>query len=115
MFVLVEHPSRRSSHFDVINELRNATVTGGAKLADCQKPTTTSFGITATWTLDAGEDWETYVRSVTARLPPGFHAETLTQPVFTRLLQGDSQSLQLERISDAPVLHVRVTFKSYAD
>jgi len=58
-----------------------------------------------------------YIRWVDPRLSDRFRVLRITesQLVFSRYLDGDSESVKIEVVSEHPSLHVRVTLEVYPD
>lgn len=100
-----------------IARVEQLTVPPGAPILISSGPDQGSTGATAHWEFSTEWSSVQYIRWVDPRLSDRFRALRATefQLVFSRYLDGDSESVKIEVVSEHPRLNVRVTLEVYPD
>ena len=93
------------------------TVPPGAPILTSSGPDRGPTGATAHREFSTESSSVRYIRWVNPRLRDNFRAlrETLSQLIFSRYLDGESETIKIEVVSEGPRLQVRVSLEVYPD
>jgi hypothetical protein len=93
------------------------TVPPGGAILVSSGPDQGPTGATAHWDVSTESNAVQYMRWVGPRLSDRFRVLRITgsQLVFSRYLDGDSETIKIEVVSEHPRLQVHVTFELYPD
>ena len=97
--------------------IKNLTIPNGSYPTDDPDKPLGLYGVTAAWEVDTAMSSEAYVRWVSSRLEPAFTPHTNSQSplYFSRYLDGDEETIQIDTTSRSEKLHVLVTLEMYPD
>jgi hypothetical protein len=99
-------------------KLQERTLPPGAKILNLTGPTEDEWGQKARWELETEMTWQTYKTWVSRELlREGFRADSVQESglILRKPLPGDALTLNVEKLSNSPRLHVRVTFTALPD
>ncbi|MGO9119439.1 MAG: hypothetical protein ACLQPD_17750 [Desulfomonilaceae bacterium] len=99
------------------DNIKNLTIPNGSYPTDDPDKPIGLYGVTAAWEFDTAMNSEAYVRWVSSRLEHAFTPHTNAQSglYFSRYLDGDEETIQIDTTSRSEKLHVLVTLEMYPD
>jgi hypothetical protein len=103
-------PGERPEFEAEVKKFQELTLPDGAKLLDAAPLKTESGGYQTSWTIEAPHYYErAYLQWLVTRFPAGFRDGP---EGFTRIAEGDTQTVKIVKVADGPPFKVRIIFTS---